>query len=44
MLPFPLPHHRDPFDRMIIAQARRNGLDVVGADADFDAYGVTRLW
>ena len=37
-------HHRDPFDRLMIAQARRNGLDIVGADASFDAYGVTRLW
>jgi PIN domain nuclease of toxin-antitoxin system len=43
-LPFPLPNHRDPFDRLMIAQAKRNGLDIVGADVSFDAYGVTRLW
>ncbi len=43
-LPFPLQKHRDPFDRLLITQARRNGMAVVGADADFDAYGVTRLW
>jgi PIN domain nuclease of toxin-antitoxin system len=43
-LPFPDPKHRDPFDRMIITHARRNGLSVVGIDAAFDAYGVTRLW
>ena len=43
-LPFPLPKHRDPFDRLMIAQAKRNGLDIVGADASFDAYGVSRIW
>jgi hypothetical protein len=29
---------------MIIVHARRDGLSVVGRDAAFDAYGVTRLW
>jgi PIN domain nuclease of toxin-antitoxin system len=43
-LAFPLPRHRDPFDRLIITRARRNGLSIVGADSDFDAYGITRLW
>lgn len=43
-LPFPLPKHRDPFDRLIITHARRNGLTIVGIDDDFDAYGITRLW
>lgn len=43
-LPFPLANHRDPFDRMLITQAGRLGLSVVGADTNFDAYGVTRLW
>lgn len=43
-LPFPLPGHRDPFDRMLITQALRLNLDVVGADVSFDAYGVTRHW
>src|SRR5262249_34094633 len=43
-LGFPLPNHRDPFDRMIITHAKRNGLSVVGADANFDGYGITRLW
>jgi PIN domain nuclease of toxin-antitoxin system len=37
-------HHRDPFDRLIIAQALTEGMAVVGADPIFDAYGVTRLW
>ena len=43
-LPFPSPAHRDPFDRLIITHAIRNGLSIVGTDDDFDAYGVTRLW
>jgi PIN domain nuclease of toxin-antitoxin system len=38
------PHHKDPFDRLIIAQALVEGIAVVCADPAFDAYGVTRLW
>lgn len=37
-------HHRDPFDRMLAAQAMAETLKVVSADAVFDAYGVVRLW
>jgi PIN domain nuclease of toxin-antitoxin system len=37
-------HHRDPFDRLLIAQALVEGVGIVGADAAFDAYGVTRVW
>jgi len=36
-------HHRDPFDRMIIAQARLEGLSVVTRDAIFKQYGVPVL-
>lgn len=36
--------HRDPFDRMIIAQSLTHGLVVVSIDAALDPYGVTRLW
>lgn len=43
-LPFPLREHRDPFDRLIITHAKRHGAHVVGADSNFDAYGVSRLW
>jgi PIN domain nuclease of toxin-antitoxin system len=43
-LPFPNPQHRDSFDRMIVIHALRHGLSVLGVDAAFDAYGVTRLW
>lgn len=34
-------HHDDPFDRMLIAQARVEGLTVVTRDSVFPAYGVT---
>ena len=37
-------HHRDPFDRLIIAQALHEGVVLVSADTQFDAYGVNRLW
>ena len=40
-LPF---HHRDPFDRVIIAQSLLEAMPVVSVDAIFDAYGVNRLW
>ena len=40
-LPF---HHRDPFDRLLIAQASVEKMSVVSIDAVFDAYSVTRLW
>jgi PIN domain nuclease of toxin-antitoxin system len=38
------PHHKDPFDRLIIAQALVEGVPVVGHDAAFDAYGISRIW
>lgn len=38
-LPF---HHRDPFDRLIIAQALVKDLPIIGADATFDAYRINR--
>lgn len=37
-------HHRDPFDRLLIAQALVEDLMIVSIDAKFDAYGVRRLW
>lgn len=40
-LPF---HHRDPFDRLLIAQAMVEQLAVISKDEKFDAYGVQRLW
>ncbi len=40
-LPF---HHRDPFDRLIIAQSQSERFPIIGADAVFDTYGIQRLW
>lgn len=40
-LPF---HHRDPFDRLLVAQALVEGLGVVTADPVFAKYGVNRVW
>lgn len=37
-------HHRDPFDRLIIAQAIVANLPILSADAAFDRYGITRIW
>lgn len=37
-------HHRDPFDRMLIAQAITNSLAIVSADHAFDVYPIIRLW
>ncbi|HVP54900.1 MAG TPA: type II toxin-antitoxin system VapC family toxin [Candidatus Eisenbacteria bacterium] len=37
-------HHRDPFDRMLIAQAQALNWPIVSADAIFDRYGVQRIW
>ena len=37
-------HHRDPFDRLLIAQARTEGMTVVSCDPHFPAYGVPLLW
>jgi len=40
-LPF---HHRDPFDRLIIAQSLTDQIPTIGKDDVFEAYGVQRLW
>jgi PIN domain nuclease of toxin-antitoxin system len=41
LLPGP---HRDPFDRMLIAQAQEGNLVLVSNEEVFDSYGVRRLW
>ncbi len=38
------PHHGDPFDRLLIAQALEEKLPVVTADPVFRKYGVKRIW
>jgi len=40
-LPF---HHRDPFDRLLIAQALIERIPVLSNDKVFNAYGVKRIW
>ncbi len=40
-LPF---HHRDPFDRMLVAQSLIEGMPLLSADTIFDAYDVNRIW
>ncbi len=37
-------HHKDPFDRLMIAQALVEGIPIVSVDPVFDPYGVTRIW
>lgn len=37
-------HHRDPFDRLLVAQCLVESMPIVSADSVFDAYGVTRVW
>ena len=37
-------HHRDPFDRLLVAQSQIEGIPIVSSDSIFDAYGVTRIW
>ena len=39
-----LKQHKDPFDRMIVAQATRRSLTLVSADKKLDAYPINRLW
>jgi len=39
-LPF---HHRDPFDRLIIAQAKREGFSLISKDREFDNYDINLI-
>jgi PIN domain nuclease of toxin-antitoxin system len=36
--------HRDPFDRMLVAQARLEEMVLIGRDPVFDGYGIRRIW
>ena len=40
-LPF---HHRDPFDRLLVAQSIEDEIPVISADTIFDRYGAQRIW
>jgi PIN domain nuclease of toxin-antitoxin system len=37
-------HHRDPFDRLLLAQASTEGLPIVSGDSVFRRYGVKVIW
>lgn len=37
-------HHRDPFDRILVAQAKFESMKVVSVDDAFEKYGLVRLW
>lgn len=37
-------HHRDPFDRLLVAQSLTDQLPIVSADTQLDHYGITRIW
>jgi PIN domain nuclease of toxin-antitoxin system len=41
LLPGP---HKDPFDRMLIAQAQTENIPIVSNEISFESYGVRRLW
>lgn len=36
--------HRDPFDRLLVAQSLVEDVPLVSADSAFDAYGIARIW
>lgn len=38
------PEHRDPFDRILVAQAMDYSLDIVSRDEKFDSYPIQRVW
>jgi PIN domain nuclease of toxin-antitoxin system len=37
-------HHRDPFDRLLAAQALEEKVAIVSVDTTFRKYGVKRIW
>jgi PIN domain nuclease of toxin-antitoxin system len=37
-------HHRDPFDRIIIAQSINEKMSIASIDQSFDAYSINRIW
>ena len=37
-------HHRDPFDRLLVAQCLAENLTLLSGDEALDAYGIHRLW
>lgn len=43
-LPYRPGNHRDPFDRLLVAQAIVEGMSLVSADGMLDRYGISRVW
>ena len=41
LLPGP---HKDPFDRMLVAQSQMEAIPIVSNEEVFDSYGVRRIW
>lgn len=37
-------HHRDPYDRLLIAQAMTEKVSIIGSDVTFNSYSVNRIW
>jgi PIN domain nuclease of toxin-antitoxin system len=37
-------HHRDPFDRLLVAQAQDLGVPILSADSSLDSYDIKRVW
>ena len=37
-------HHRDPFDRLLIAQSQVENIPVISSDAAFDSNAIQRVW
>jgi PIN domain nuclease of toxin-antitoxin system len=37
-------HHRDPFDRILVAQSINHSLTLISRDIAFDAYSISRVW
>jgi PIN domain nuclease of toxin-antitoxin system len=38
------PHHKDPFDRLLVIQAIAEGTPLVSHDSNLDSYGIVRIW
>lgn len=37
-------HHRDPFDRILVAQVMNHSLVLISRDSAFDAYNIQQVW
>lgn len=37
-------HHRDPYDRLLIAQAMTDKVSIISSDVAFDSYSINRIW